>query len=324
MHQVRTDLALEAHEMYRQSETKEHAPGVMVEEEELGKITVTRVRIENHQGQKALGKPIGTYVTLEIPSLIHKEQEIFERAISALAKEIEHLCSVDEDAPVLVVGLGNRMITADALGPKVVESLLVTRHMFELMPQEIKDGVRPVSALSPGVLGLTGIETSEIIKGVVEKVHPSLVIAIDALASRRLDRISTTIQIANTGITPGAGIGNVRKGLTEETLGVPVIAIGVPTVVDAATMASDTIDLVMDELMSQSGEGSKIYALIKNLDREEKYELIQQALSSGLGNMVVTPKEVDEIIEDIAKIISNSINMALHKGITPEDVNRYS
>jgi len=323
MFQKRTDLALEAHEIYRQSESRTDVPGVIVDTEKLDNITITRVHINDERGEDALGKPRGSYVTLEIPSLIHKEQATFEHTIAVLADEIKRLIKLDDDASILVVGLGNWQITADALGPKVVSSLLVTRHMFELMPEEIEQGVRPVCALSPGVLGLTGIETSEIIRGVVEKVKPKLVIAIDSLASRKLERVSTTIQIADTGITPGAGVGNARRGLSYETLGVPVIAIGVPTVVDAATMANDTIDLVIDKLMEQTGTDSSFYQILKNIDRDDKYALIQEVLNPSLGNLVVTPKEVDEIIEDISEIIANSINIALHKGISLSDLNKY-
>jgi len=323
MFQKRTDLALEAHEIYRQSESREDVPGVIVDTEKLEKITVTRVHINDERGEGALGKPKGNYVTLEIPTLIHKEQATFERTIAVLADEIKRLIKLDDEASVLVVGLGNWQITADSLGPKVVSSMLVTRHMFELMPEEIEEGVRPVCALSPGVLGLTGIETSEIIRGVVEKVKPKLVIAIDSLASRKLERVSTTIQIADTGITPGAGVGNARRGLSIETLGVPVIAVGVPTVVDAATMANDAIDLVIDKLMEQTGADSSFYQILKNIDRDDKYELIQEVLTPSLGNLIVTPKEVDEIIEDISEIIANSINIALHKGIELSDLNKY-
>ncbi len=323
MFDKRTDLALEAHELYRESESKEEVPGVVVDTERLKKINITRVHIKNEQGEKALGKTVGSYVTLEIPTLIHKEQETFEDTIAVLADELKRLLKLEENSSVLVVGLGNWQITADSLGPKVTSSVLVTRHMFELMPKEIEEGVRPVCAFSPGVLGLTGIETSEIIKGVVERVKPSAIIAIDSLAARRLSRVSTTIQLADTGITPGAGVGNKRQALTQSELGVPVIAMGVPTVVDAATMANDTIDLVIDHLMRQTEKDSGFYNTLKNLDRSEKYEIIRQAQGEELGGLIVTPKEVDEIIEDIAEIISNAISIALHDSITINDLNKY-
>jgi spore protease len=319
----RTDLAVESHELYRQSQGIQEVPGVFVDTEKFKKINVTRVHVKNEEGQKAIGKPPGSYITLEIPELIHREQETFEDTISVLSEEMKKLFKLKKDDPVLVVGLGNWQITADSLGPKVISSLLVTRHMFELLPEEIEEGVRPVSALSPGVLGLTGIETGEIIKGVTDRVKPALIIAIDSLAARSLGRISTTIQLADTGITPGAGIGNHRQGLTLESLGVPVIAIGVPTVVDAATMANDTIDLIIDHLKKQTKNDQKFYEMLSSINHDEKYSLIKQAQGTELIDLVVTPKEIDEIIEDISEIIANAINIALHESVTLGDLNKY-
>jgi len=319
MFNKRTDLALEAQEMCGTT----HAEGVSVDTQKLEELSISRVCITNKHGENLLKKPQGTYVTLEIPSAIHKEQRIYEHTISVLAEELKKIVNLKDTDTVLVVGLGNWNITADALGPRVVSALLVTRHMFEMMPEEIEEGIRPVCAISPGVLGITGIETGEIVRGIVEKIKPQLVIAIDSLASRKLERISTTIQISNTGITPGGGIGNVRLALNEQTLGVPVIAIGVPTVVDAATMASDTIDLVLDRLMSEVEENCDFYKMLKNVNRDEKYQLINDALSASSENLVVTPKEVDEIIEEISELIANSINIALHSSLTINDLNKY-
>ncbi|OQB14747.1 MAG: Germination protease precursor [Firmicutes bacterium ADurb.Bin193] len=323
MFNIRTDLAVEAHELYRETDSREEVPGVVVDTEKLKKISITRVHIKDKKGEEALGKKKGVYITLEIPTLIHKEQETFEDTIAVLSDELKRIMNLKEKDTVLVVGLGNWQITADSLGPKVTESLLITRHMIELMPEEIEKGVRPVCALSPGVLGLTGIETSEIIKGVVQRVKPSVIIAIDSLAARKLSRISTTIQLTDTGITPGAGIGNPRQGLSIDELGVPVIALGVPTVVDAATMANDTIDLIIDHLMQQTEQDSKFYDVLKNIDRDKKYSLIQQVQGLEQGALVVTPKEVDEIIEDISEIIANAINIAIHDSITLDDLNKY-
>mgnify|MGYP000094017198 CR=1 FL=1 len=324
MYSIRTDLALEAREMYRENAQQEsEIPGVQVEKEGDQEIIITRVKITSTDGEKALGKPMGSYITLEIPRLRERDQDLYEDTCRALAKELYNIIKIDKKSNVLVVGLGNWNVTPDALGPKVVSKLMVTRHLLEHIPEQIDEGVRPVCALAPGVLGLTGIETSEIIKGVVDKVKPDLVIAIDALASRRMDRVSTTIQIADTGINPGSGVGNKRMGLTKETLGIPVIAIGVPTVVDAATMANDTIDLVIDTIQKQVEQGSKFYEILKNMDKNEKYALIQEVLSPYIGNLMVTPKEVDAIIDDVSKIIANGINIALHEGIGLDDVNRY-
>ncbi|MGL5244660.1 MAG: GPR endopeptidase, partial [Sarcina sp.] len=223
----------------------------------------------------------------------------------------------------LVVGLGNWNVTPDALGPEVVEKLMITRHLKKVMPDAIDDSVRPVCAIAPGVLGITGIETGEIIKALVEKIHPSLVICIDALASRRLERVARTIQISNTGISPGAGVGNHRMQLNEETLGVPVIAIGVPTVVDAATIANDAMDLVLDEMISQSQEGKEFYNMLKSIDKNEKSHLIKSLLNPYVGDLMVTPKEVDDVIDSVAKIISNGINIALQPNMEMEDINKF-
>ena len=214
-------------------------------------------------------------------------------------------------------------MTSDSLGPKVVSKLMVTRHLIQYVPEEVEEGVRPVCAIAPGVLGITGIETGEIIRGIVDRIRPDCIIAIDSLASRKLDRVNTTIQISDTGISPGSGVGNKRMDLSRETLGVPVIAIGVPTVVDAATIANEVIDLVIDNFMNQPGEGAQFYNMLKNINREDKYQLIQRVLEPYSGNLIVTPKEIDEVIERLAKVIANGINIAVHQGITLDDVNRY-
>ena len=222
-----------------------------------------------------------------------------------------------------MVGLGNWNITADALGPKVIRSLMVTRHLKEYVPEEIDEGIRPVCAIAPGVLGITGIETGEIVRGLVEKIKPKLVIAIDALCSRKTERINTTIQIADTGITPGEGVGNKRRALNKETLGIPVVAIGVPTVVDAATIANDCIDLILHSLKNHAGEEKPLYKVLDTIEAEDKYSLIRGAIEPSLGNFIVAPKEVDTIIDDISKVIANGINISLHEGIDLADVDRY-
>ena len=170
---------------------------------------------------------------------------------------------------------------------------MVTRHLLEYLPDQVDEGVRPVCAVAPGVLGITGIETGEIVKGIVDRIRPDYVIAIDALAARKLERVNTTIQIADTGIAPGSGVGNKRMELSEDTLGVPVLAIGIPTVVDAATMANDTIDMVLDSLIEQAQQGTDFYNMMKNIDRNEKYSLIREVLEPYAGNLIVTPKEID-------------------------------
>jgi spore protease len=325
----RTDLALEAHELVReetQRSAAEHSdkmPGIEVENDGTDDIRITRVRITSPTGEAAIGKPMGNYITLEVPGLRYNDQDLYENACKALAKELVGILNLKNDSVILIVGLGNWNVTPDSLGPKVVSSVMVTRHLLEYLPDQVDEGVRPVCAVAPGVLGITGIETGEIVKGIVEKIKPNVVVAIDALASRKMERVNTTIQIADTGISPGSGVGNKRMDISYETLGRPVISIGVPTVVDAATMANDAIDMVLDSMIQQAGKGSEFYNMLKSVDREEKYLMIQQLLKPQVGDFIVTPKEIDEVVERISKVIANGLNIALHQGITLDDVNRY-
>lgn len=319
---IRTDLAVEAREIYNEGKEKE-IPGVEVKTKNGENMTVTIVKILDKKGEKIIGKPMGTYTTIEAPGLRHFDQDLQDEVSKTMAKELSDIIKLEKDKTALVVGLGNWNVTPDALGPEVVSKLLITRHLKMMMPDKIDEGIRPVCALSPGVLGITGIETSEIIQGVVRKIKPDIIIVIDALASRKMERVSTTIQIGDTGISPGSGVGNKRMGLTKAILGVPVIAIGVPTVVDAATMANDTIDLVLDTMIKESGGGGKFYNMLKSIDKGEKYRLIQEVLSPYLSDLMVTPKEVDSIIDSVSKIIANGINIALHPSINLKDVNRY-
>ncbi len=323
MARIRTDLAIEAREFYNKQENRADIPGVEVDVENKEDITVTRVKVVEDVGAQIIGKPKGNYITIEVPKLKENDMDIHNEAGKILAEEVTSIVDLNDQSVILVVGLGNWNVTPDALGPRVVEHLLVTRHIKEYVPDQVDEGVRSVCAVAPGVLGITGIETSEIIKGIVDRVKPNLVIAIDALASRKMERISTTIQLADTGINPGSGVGNNRKELSQESMGVPVIAIGVPTVVDAATMASDTIDLVIDTLISESPNGGEFYNMLKDMDRTEKYKLISEVISPNVGNLMVTPKEIDRLIDDIAIVIANGLNLALHPSIGPEDMDRY-
>ncbi len=305
---VGCDLAIEEHEMLTQNQKDDYyMDGITVEDENDGSyIEITRVSVTNEKGANTLKKPIGRYITIGMPERFYGQQEVYERMCKRCAKELKNIVKdklSTEDDVVLVVGLGNSKMTADALGPKVVESLMITRHLKNYIPEEIDEGIRPVCAISPGVLGTTGIETEEIIKGLTEKIKPSLVIAIDALCSGDVKRINTTIQITDTGITPGAGVGNKRKTIDESTLGVPVVAIGVPTVVDAATIAIAGIETVADK---EFDEGR-----------------IREAYQNRFGNMIVTPKDVESIVTDISSVIANGINISLHKGITLKDIDRY-
>jgi len=328
---IRTDLALENREML-----EGEIDGVEIEVEENNGITVTWVKITNKQGEESLGKPIGNYITIESEAMKDNDVETHETIIKIMAEKLGQLHNLNNGDTILAAGLGNWQVTPDALGPKVVEKLLVTRHMSELMPEEIQGQLRSVAAIAPGVMGLTGIETGEIIKGVAEKISPSLILAIDALAARRTSRINATIQMTDTGINPGAGLGNNRMRLNKETLGIPVIAIGIPTVVDAATLVNDTMDRMLMEIaievqagangeMGEEGQKSEIfYEMLRGLENEEKYSLIKDILSPYAGNMFVTPKEVDAVVDRLTNIVANAINIALHPGVGKDDINRYT
>jgi spore protease len=347
---IRTDLALEAHAMAvaRRGEGTD-IPGVRIDERTEDGVTTSWIRIEDEDGAEEMGKVPGTYLTIEAPALRTRDSMVEKRVSEHFAEEFARFLNeigIGPDAKCLIVGLGNWNVTADALGPLVVKHTLVTRHLFQLAPGEVAEGYRPVSAISPGVLGITGIETSEIVQGVVEKSRPDFVIAIDSLASRALSRVNTTIQVADTGIHPGSGVGNKRKALNRETLGIPVVAIGVPTVVDAVTIAHDSIDFVLSHLSREvSGvrpnpldpngrptvkdlqshpvppeTGQKMMGLIGKLSPEEKRQLIHEVLAPLGQNLIVTPKEVDEFIANMAKMIANSINCALHEAVNMDNV----
>lgn len=297
--------------------------GIRVEQDGDEQVSITRVHVISPLGEQNTGKPMGTYITMDMPDIRDRGRDVYEKACRMLARELESLISIGDRDTVLVVGLGNWNVTADSLGPRVSSHLLVTRHLHEYLPEEVDDGVRPVCAITPGVLGLTGIETGHIIKGVVDQIKPALVIAVDALASRNMNRVNASLQLANTGISPGSGIGNKRMAINQETLGVPVIAIGIPTVVDAATIVSDTIDLMIDSMMKQSDTDSGLYRMLANIDRDEKYQDIINLLEPYSGNLVVTPKDADETVEYLSKLVANGINMALHKNIDTKDVDRF-
>lgn len=320
---VRTDLAIEARQIYKEENNDKDADGIIVEEVEEEGTKITRVKILNEVGAKNIGKPIGNYITLDIPEFTAYDGELMNDVSKVLGKTLKKLINMKEDKLALVVGLGNRKVTPDALGPKVIEGIMVTRHLKTIMPETIDDSVTAVAAIAPGVLGITGVETGEIIKGLVEKIKPDIVICIDALASRKIDRLNRTIQISDTGISPGAGVGNHRMQINQQSLGVKVIAVGVPTVVDAATIANDTIDLVLDDLIRQSEEGKEFYNMLKKVDKDEKSALIREVLNPFVKDLVVTPKDIDLMIDSLSKIISNAINIAIQPNLTVEDINKF-
>ena len=299
MLQRRTDLAVEARELWTQSAGEKSAlAGVQAEERKQEGYPVTVVKVLNEEGAQALGKPVGTYVTLELSGLKRREEDAFPRAVRALAAELRALLSVPKGAPVLVVGLGNRAITPDNIGPGAADHTLVTRHLVEQVPEHFGH-FRPVSALAAGVLATTGVESSELVQAVVEQIKPACVIAVDALASRSLARVCSTVQLADTGITPGSGVGNHRAALNRESLGVPVIALGVPTVVDVATLCAD--------VLAEAGRG----------------ELEPQALAGAGAGLMVTPRDIDQSVADLAKVIGYGINLALQDGLSVEDVEMF-
>ena len=308
---IRTDLALEAKEIYTESvQDTGDIDGVKVDADKTEGVTTTKITITNDNGARALSKPIGTYVTIEAPDIKYST-EVYEKACKLLAKEIKNMTDISADTKTLVVGLGNKNITPDALGPDVVSKLMVTNHMREHMKDFFGDNLTSVCAIAPGVLGTTGMETAQIIKGVCQQIHPDLIICVDALASRSLDRISTTIQLSDTGINPGAGVDNNREGLNEKTLGVKVIAIGVPTVVDAHTIVSDSIDIAFNDIQEEIPADW------------EKNRLIKEALTKNIKKLMVTPKDIDSVIEKTSKTVANGINLALHKNLTFEDIESF-
>lgn len=297
MIQIRTDLALEANEIYGSG--KPDSDGIFSECESSDDIEINRVRISSKKGAEKLGKKIGSYVTLEMPKITDRNPDFSKIVTLKFRDEMEKVLSAFSDGCILAAGLGNRSITSDSLGPRVVSGLLVTRHLKEYMPQSFGDSLRGVCAVAPGVLGTTGIETGEIIRSICARIKPSVVVAIDALAARRVERVNTTIQISDTGISPGAGVGNKRFELSRKTLGIPVIAVGVPTVVDAATIAVDALEAYMDDT-----------------DREK---LAEELLPPYYKSLIVAPKNTDAMISDMSGIISAGLNMAFQPGLCYED-----
>ena len=309
---IHTDLALEEKERFESDHVE--VQGVILEEEydKEREIRITKVKIETEKGARAMGKPVGTYITMEAPNMAVPDEEYHREISEELAKYIKELIKKKkkEDYVVLVAGLGNRQVTPDALGPHVVDNLAITRHIVKEYGKYAmgEDAVHMTSAIVPGVMAQTGMETLEIIKGIVKETKPDLVIAVDALAARNSKRLNRTIQIADTGINPGSGVGNHRNGITEETIGVPVIAIGVPTVVDAATIVNDTMENLIAALeTSETLKG--VGVVLQGYNATEKYELIKELISPHLNGMFVTPKDIDETIKRIGYTISEGLNI---------------
>ena len=311
MYNFRTDLALERREIYRKANhIEEEIPGIETEESTISEtIQVTRVKIKTGEGSAALGKPIGDYITIDVKKMKSITLEEEEKIAQTLSEELKAIIGkhVDAQGEILVVGLGNLYSTPDSLGSKVIKEIDVTRHIKKYLPQYIEKDAREVSAVSPGVLGTTGIETQEILKGIVDHIKPKLILVIDSLASKSIERISKTIQISDTGIIPGGGVNNSRKELTEETLGCPVIALGIPTVVESAVLVNDCLDIFIDKLQ----EEAKSNTYLNTLKEENNYEEIKEALMPGDYNLIVTPKEIDELIENMKNVVAKGINFAM-------------
>ena len=310
MFNFRTDLASERRDIYQRANNVKGIDGIESTSEEINEnIRVERVKVTNVNGETAIKKPIGNYITIDIKKLKIAQEEDINKASDTLANELRTIIDshIDKQGEILVVGLGNIYVTPDALGPKVINEIEVTRHIINYLPQYVEKGTRMVSAMSPGVLGTTGIETVEILKGVVDNIKPKLVIVIDALASRSIERISSTIQISDTGIVPGAGVGNTRKEISKQTLGVPVVAIGIPTVVETAVLVNDSLDLFIQKLQDEA----KSNDYLNKLKEQDNYEEIKEALNPSDYNMIVTPKEIDDLIENMKDVVARGINYAV-------------
>ena len=292
--QRRTDLAVEAAQLWRENGGAGALPGVEQGEALREGFPVETVRILDGRGAEALGKPEGTYVTLTLEGLARREQDAFGRAARAVAAELSALLDLGPGEPVLVVGLGNRGVTPDSIGPLAAGHTLVTRHLVDRVPEHF-GAFRPVAALAAGVLGATGVESGRLARAVVREIRPARVVCVDALAARGVERVCRTVQLADTGIVPGSGVGNAREALNADTLGVPVVAVGVPTVVDAATLARD--------LLAASGLAGAEEAELGEAER-----------------LFVTLRDIDTQVRDLARVVGYGINLALHPGLSLEDI----
>lgn len=326
---IRTDLAIESAQMF--SKKNGHLPGVQVEEWEdpATAIHVTWVRISSLEGEQALGKAMGDYITLDVPELDQPDGSYHREITTELMRQLKRLAPDIQKRKVLVAGIGNREMSPDALGPLVADHLFITRHLMEEYGKdsEVTRGLGCISALAPGVMAQTGIETREILLGTVKETRPDLLIVVDALAARSVSRLNKTIQMTNTGIAPGAGIGNRRYGIDEKTVGIPVIAIGIPTVIDAAAIVNDTLERLLsvlptiDSSVNGDDRAKKRQAFqaacesVAVFDHQDRYLLMRELMEPEMMNMFVTPKNMDEIITQMSYTISEAINSLCHTGI---------
>lgn len=299
MRQVRTDMALEA------SQAAGSIPGVHVSQWEEESVSITEVRVETEEAARRIGKSVGTYLTLECEGVRRRDPAAREEVQNVLGEEIARLLPPDEQgAPVLVVGLGNRRVTPDSLGPKTVDGTLVTRHLLRELPDRVDERLNPVCAIAPGVMGATGLETMETVRALVTEIQPRCLIVVDSLAARASSRVGVSIQLSDTGIQPGSGVGNHRRALNERELGVRVIALGMPTVVYAVTIARDALEIL--------GEGETNPAALD--------EVTKSLFENEIGEMIVTPREVDDMIDDAAQMLAGGINRALQPALSPQEI----
>ena len=310
MYNFRTDLADERADIFKKNNNNlDNIDGIETDVKEQGNVKITTVKVTNENGENAIGKPKGQYITIDIKKLKTATDDDIENYSNILSNELKKLIDmhIEKEDEILVVGLGNIYVTPDALGPKVINEIDVTRHILKYMPEVLEEGTRPVSAVSPGVLGTTGIETLEIVNGIVQNVKPKLIIVIDALASRSIERISSSIQLSDTGIVPGAGVDNTRKEISQRTLNIPVIALGIPTVVESAVLVNDCLNLFIENLQEKAQSNE----YLNKLKEQDNYEEIKEALIPKEYNMIVTPKEIDDLIENMKDVIARGINFAV-------------
>lgn len=302
-YRIRTDLALEARESFPDDDVEIKGVTLTEDFDKENNIRVTTVEILDEAGAKAMEKSMGTYITIEAPELNNSSEDYHKPVSEHIKRSLRRLAGDLYKEEILVVGLGNREVTPDALGPQVVDNLFVTRHLIREYGDEFKEKnhLGNISAISPGVMAQTGMETVEIIKGIIKETNPKLIIVIDALASRSINRLNTTVQLTDAGISPGSGVGNNRKALNEETLGIRVIAVGVPTVVDAGTIVADTLTKYMEST---------------GFNEEDIFKFISEVNSSQMYNMFVTPKNIDELVKQISFTISEALNTCFFSSAT--------
>ena len=307
----KTDMADERRDLYKKANNLENEiEGIECDIEEFeGGIHLTRVKILDEKGEEALQKKRGNYITIDLKKVNNISEENKENIIDIISKEIKKLVNdkIKKEDEVLIVGLGNGNLIADALGTKVINNIEVTRHIKKYYPEYLKENQRAISAIAPGVMGTTGIETIEVVKGIVQNIKPKLIIVIDSLASRSIERIVKSIQLSDTGIVPGGGVGNRQNELTFESLGIPVIALGIPTVVETAVLVNDALNLFIEKLQDEA----KSNDYLNKLKEQDNYDEIKGALIPNDYNMIVTPKEIDDLIENMKDIIAMGLNYAV-------------